>query len=190
MRSHLKNVYACLTMCLFSASAGAYVHLFTDLLRGGGILCALLGFGLAMGLHMTPDTGKNRLHRLAMLLGFTFVSGLGMGPLLDMAIRINPAIIANALSLATGIFVAFSGAALVAPDGQYLLLGGVLLSALSSLFWMGLANLFFQSQMLFQVHRYFFCSNSIMSRIKIFLFRLTCGLDSSSFADLSCGTPR
>lgn len=152
VRSHLKNVYACLAMSVLSASSAAYVHLFTDLLRGGGIGYALLGFGLAMGLHMTPDNGKNRLQRLAMLLGFAFVSGLGMGPLLDMAIRINPAIIANALSLATGIFVAFSGAALVSPDGQYLFLGGVLFSALSSLFWMGLANLFFQSQMLFQAH--------------------------------------
>ena len=86
-----------------------------------------------------------------MLLGFAFLSGLGMGPLLNMAIRINPAIIPNALTLATVIFVSFSGAALMAPDGHYLFLGGTLLSALSTLFWLGLVNLFFQSQMLFQV---------------------------------------
>merc|ERR1712142_1361358 len=130
VRSHLKNVYTSLTMSVLSAAAGAYVHLFTSLLSGGGIVFSLLGFGLAMGLHFTPDNGKNRGQRLAMLLGFAFLSGLGMGPLLDMAIRINPAIIPNALLLSTVIFASFSGA---------------------GLFWMGLANIFFQSQMLFQL---------------------------------------
>ena len=138
-------------MSVMSAAAGAYVHLFTDFLRGGGFMFSLLGFGLAMGLHFTPDNGKNRMQRLSMLLGFAFLSGLGMGPLLDLAIRINPAIITNALLLSTVIFASFSGAALFAPDGQYLFLGGTLISSLSALFWMGLANLFFQSQMLFQV---------------------------------------
>merc|ERR1712142_960759 len=138
VRSHLKNVYTSLTMSVLSAAAGAYVHLFTSLLSGGGIVFSLLGFGLAMGLHFTPDNGKNRGQRLAMLLG--------------MAIRINPAIIPNALLLSTVIFASFSGAALFAPDGQYLFLGGTLLSGLSGLFWMGLANIFFQSQMLFQLH--------------------------------------
>ena len=33
MRSHLKNVYATLTMSIMAASAGAYVHLFTDTLK-------------------------------------------------------------------------------------------------------------------------------------------------------------
>ena len=49
MRSHLKNVYATLTMSVMSAAAGAYVHVFTDLLQGGGILLSLVGLGLALG---------------------------------------------------------------------------------------------------------------------------------------------
>jgi len=152
VRSHLKNVYSCLTMSVLSAAAGAYVHLFTDLLRGGGLIMGLVSFGLAIGLHMTPDNGKNRGQRLAMLLGFAFVSGLSSGPLLDLAIRINPTILPNALALAGVIFASFSGAALMAPEGHYLYLGGTLVSGLSALFWMGLANIFFQSQMLFQLH--------------------------------------
>ena len=35
--------------------------MFTDLLRGGGIVFSLLGAGLALGLFFTPDNGKNRL---------------------------------------------------------------------------------------------------------------------------------
>ena len=36
-------------------------HMFTDLLRGGGIVFSLLGAGLSLGLFFTPDNGKNRL---------------------------------------------------------------------------------------------------------------------------------
>ena len=152
LRTHLKNVYATLALSIMSASVGAYVHLFTNLLRGGGILFALIGAGLAMGLHFTPDNGKNRGQRLSMLLGFAFLSGLGTGPLLDMAVRINPAIVPNAFLLSAIIFACFSGVAFFAPDGQYLYLGGTLLSGLSFMFWMGLLNLFFQSQLIFQAY--------------------------------------
>ena len=151
VRTHLKSVYASLAMTIMSASAGAYTHLFTNLLRGGGILFALLSMGLVLALHATPDNGKNRSSRLALLLGFGFFSGLGTGPLLEMAIMINPGIIPNAFMLSAIIFACFSGAALYAPDGSYLYLGGSLLSGLSTLFWLGFLNLFFQSQLLFQV---------------------------------------
>ena len=151
VRTHLKSVYACLSMSILSAAGGAYVHLFTDLLRGGGLLFGLAGLGLVFGLHMTPDTGKNRGMRLGMLLGFAFLTGLGTGPILDFAVRVNPALIPNACLLSAMIFAAFSGAALFAPDGQYLFLGGTLMSGLSMLFWLGLLNIFFQSQLIFQV---------------------------------------
>jgi FtsH-binding integral membrane protein len=151
LRGHLKNVYASLTMALLSCSVGAYAHVATGLLQGGGLLFALAALGLAVGLTFTPDNGKNRGQRMAMLLGFAFLTGLGMGPLLDMAVRINPALIPNALMMSTMVFACFSGAALFAPDGQYLYLGGGLMSAMSMLFWMGLLNIFFQSQLIFQV---------------------------------------
>ncbi len=180
VRSHLKNVYSALALSLLSASVGAYTHLYTSILSGGGMLWSLAGLGLALGLHFTPDNGKNRGQRMAMLLGFAFltgedtisllgdmqlfcrvfrilitvyfdISGLGLGPLLDLGLRVNPAIVPNAFLMSTAIFASFSGVALFAPDGQYLYLGGTLLSGLSVLFWMGLANLFFQSQLIFQV---------------------------------------
>jgi hypothetical protein len=42
-------VYATLTMAVMAAATGAYVHMFTDLLQGGGILLSLVGLGLAFG---------------------------------------------------------------------------------------------------------------------------------------------
>lgn len=154
VRTHLKNVYASLTMSIMTSAVGAYVHLFTDLLRGGGILFSLLGAGLALGLFFTPDNGKNRSTRMGMLLGFAFLTGLGMGPLLEMAIMINPTIVPSALMLTSVVFACFSGAALFAPDGKYLYLGGSLLSGLSTLMWLGFLNIFFRSQLLFQAHLY------------------------------------
>ena len=83
---------------------------------------------------------------------YLFISILGTGPLLDMAIRINPGLIPNAFLLSSMVFACFSGAALFAPNGSYLYLGGSLLSGLSTMFWLGFLNLFFQSQLIFQVH--------------------------------------
>jgi len=154
VRTHLKNVYASLTMSVMSASVGAYVHLFTDLLQGGGIMFSLLGLGLALGLFMTPDNGKNRGMRMGMLLGFAFLTGLGLGPLLQMAIMMNPSLVPSAMMLTSVIFAGFTGAALFAPDGKYLYLGGTLLSGLNSLLVLGLLNIFFRSQLLFQAHLY------------------------------------
>jgi len=154
VRTHLKNVYATLTMSIMSASVGAYVHLCTELLRGGGLLFSLLGAGLALGLFFTPDNGKNRSTRFGMLLGFAFLTGLGMGPLLELAVRIDPAIVPSTLMLTSVVFAGFTGAALFAPDGKYLYLGGSLISGLSTLMFLGFLNIFFRSQLLFQAHLY------------------------------------
>merc|ERR1719228_108844 len=58
------------------------------------------------------------------------------------------------MMLTSAVFACFSGAALFAPDGKYLYLGGSLLSGLSSLLFLGFLNIFFRSQLLFQVHIY------------------------------------
>lgn len=152
IKNHLKNVYATLALAVLSGAAGSYAHLATGLAHyGGGLVCSLLGLGLAMGLYVTPDDGKNRGSRLAMMLGFAFLNGMGLGPLLDYVVRIDPAVIVNAFILSAAIFASFSGVALYAHEGRYLYLGGTLFSGLSALLWMTFVNIFFRSQMLFQV---------------------------------------
>lgn len=74
VRSHLKNVYACLTMSTISAGAGAYVHIYTNLLSAG-LLTTLGGLGLLILLLTTPDSGKNQQLRMSYLLGFAFFTG-------------------------------------------------------------------------------------------------------------------
>uniref|UniRef100_A0A1B6KBM2 Bax inhibitor 1 n=1 Tax=Graphocephala atropunctata TaxID=36148 RepID=A0A1B6KBM2_9HEMI len=153
VRTHLKNVYACLTMSTVAAAVGAYVHMYTELLSAG-LLTVIAAVGLLFALMSTPDNGKNRQMRIGFLLGFAFFSGLGMGPLLEMAVAINPQIVVTALLGTSVIFACFSAAALTAERGRWLYLGGTLMSMLSSLLMLSLANLLFGSKLIFQIYLY------------------------------------
>ncbi|XP_034252449.1 probable Bax inhibitor 1 [Thrips palmi] len=153
VRQHLRNVYACLTMSTISAAVGAYVHMFTQWMSGG-LLTVLASTGLILLLLATPDTGKNRQLRLSYLLGSAFFTGMGMGPLLDMVVRVDPSIIVTAFLSTAAVFVSFSASALLATRGSWLYLGGTLMSLLSSMFLFSLMNIFFQSYLLYQAHCY------------------------------------
>lgn len=77
-----------------------------------------------------------------------------MGPLLDMAVQINPQIIVSALVGTSVVFGCFSVAALTAERGRWLYLGGTLMTLLSTMLMLSLANLLFGSRLIFQVCRW------------------------------------
>lgn len=83
-----------------------------------------------------------------------------MGPLLEMAVAINPQIIVTALMGTSVIFACFSMAALTAERGRWLYLGGTLMTLLSTLLLLSLANLLFGSKLVFQVCSLAVCRNS------------------------------
>jgi len=154
VRQHLKNVYACLAMSTMAAAAGASIHLFTNILQAGilSAIGALIFFGL---LWATPDdNGKSMKLRVGYLLGFTTLTGVGMGPLLEHVIMVDPSIIVTALVATSVVFVSFSICALLADRGYWLYFGGTLMTMLSTLTLLSLANLFFGSSLLFQVQIY------------------------------------
>uniref|UniRef100_A0A2P2HVW9 Bax inhibitor 1-like n=2 Tax=Hirondellea gigas TaxID=1518452 RepID=A0A2P2HVW9_9CRUS len=153
VRKHLKNVYASVTMAAICAAAGGYAHLYSSLI-GAGLLTGLGALGTMLALMATPHNGKNQITRLSLLAVFGFLSGTNLGPLLQMAIIVNPAVIMEALLGTAVVFACFSLAALYAPRGQYLYLGGSLMSLLSTLCWMSLFNLFIGSRLIFQAHLY------------------------------------
>lgn len=105
-------------------------------------------------LMFTPDNGKNTLTRLGMLSAFSFFTGLGLGPLLQMSLYINTTLIPTAFLLTTTVFVSFTLAALYTQRAQFLFLGGILGSGLSIMLMLSLANLFFKSRMIFQLELY------------------------------------
>ncbi|KAJ8679531.1 hypothetical protein QAD02_015318 [Eretmocerus hayati] len=153
VRQHLKNVYGCLSLSTVSAATGAYIHLYTQILQAG-LLSTIGAIGLIVALSSTPDNGKNRSLRLGYLLGLSFLTGLGLGPLLEKVIMIDPSIVVTALVATTVVFVSFSISALLSERGRWLYLGGTLISTLNVLVVLSLANIFFRSQMIYQVHLY------------------------------------
>ncbi|XP_078344718.1 putative Bax inhibitor 1 [Oculina patagonica] len=152
-RHHLKNVYACLSASMMAAAVGSGVHLFTDILKGG-FLSAIASIGLLIALALTPHDGKNQMKRMGILMGFAFCTGLGLGPLMDVVIQIDPSIIPTAFFATTLIFVCFTLSALWAEQRTYLYLGGTLLSGLSMLCFLSLVNLFIGARFIFQVQLY------------------------------------
>ncbi|XP_012540498.1 bax inhibitor 1 [Monomorium pharaonis] len=153
VKQHLKNVYGCLSLSTVSAAAGAYVHMYTQLLQAN-LLTTIGTMGLLIALMSTPYDGKNQKLRLGYLLGFTFLSGLGLGPLLELVVSIDPSIVMTALVGTTVIFVSFSLSALLAPRGRWLYLGGILMSMLNIMLISSFVNLFLRSFFIMQAHLY------------------------------------
>jgi len=154
VKQHLKNVYACLAMSTLAAGTGASIHLFTNILQAGflSIIGALVCFFLLMS---TPDdNGKGMMKRVAYLLGFATFSGVGMGPLLEHVILINPSIIITAFIATSVVFVSFTLCAIFSERGKWLYLGGILVTMLNSLLLLGLANIFFGSSLLWNLQIY------------------------------------
>ncbi|KAK4875237.1 hypothetical protein RN001_011659 [Aquatica leii] len=154
VRQHLKNVYACLTMSTMAAAVGASIHLFTDILQAG-FLSAIGGLIFFVLLMSTPDDdGKKLQLRVGYLLGFAALSGVGLGPLLEHVIIVDPSIIITALIGTSLVFVSFSICAMLAERGYWLYLGGTLMTMLSTLMLMAFANIFFGSVLLYQANLY------------------------------------
>ena len=152
VRKHLKNVYATFTMANLMAVAGGYVHMYNTFIKAG-IITVLGAFGMIILLIRTPY-GKNKFKRLLFLFFFAFFTGCNIGPLLDIAVGVNPALIMQTLLGTSVVFICFSLSALFAPRGQYLFMGGFLLSALSMLFSFSVMNFFFGSRLISQLNIY------------------------------------
>lgn len=140
-------------MSSISAAAGATVHMYTDVLRAGFLtsIGAIVMFFLLMS---TPDNGKNTNLRLSYLLGFAGLTGLGMGPLLETVIMINPSIVVTALMGTSLVFVSFTLGAMLAERGRWLYIGSTLMTIISGMLFMGIANIFLGSALIYQAHLY------------------------------------
>jgi len=153
VRKHLKNVYATVTIATGSAAAGSFVHLFSSVI-GAGILTTIGAIACLLMLLATPHDGKNQAKRLCILSGFAFLSGVNLGPLIEVALMVNPTIVMEALLGTAIVFGSFTLAAMYAPRGHYLYLGGTLFSLLNVIMWLGIFNIFVGSRLLFEVKLY------------------------------------
>ncbi|XP_078047443.1 bax Inhibitor-1 [Augochlora pura] len=153
VRQHLKNVYGCLSLSAASAALGVYAHPYTELLQIN-TLTSLCTLGLLMALLCTQDNGKNQKLRLGFLLGFAFMSGVGLVPLFQMIIAVDPTIIVTALVGTLVVFVSFSISALLAERGRWLYLGAMLISLLNLMLLFSFINLFLRWSFFYQAHLY------------------------------------
>ncbi|XP_071943395.1 probable Bax inhibitor 1 [Antedon mediterranea] len=150
-QAHLRKVYTCLAIAMFAAAAGAYVHLFTGIWKGG-MLTSIGSIGLLIWLAMTPKENEGK--RIGQLSGFALLSGMSLGPLLDVVISIDPSIVVTALMGSVVIFGSLSLCALYTQQRYWLFLGGSLMSMLSMLLVVSLVNLFLRSAVIFRIEMY------------------------------------
>ncbi|PSR91683.1 Bax inhibitor like [Actinidia chinensis var. chinensis] len=148
---HLKQVYLSLCCALIASAAGAYLHILWNI---GGLLTTLGCMGSMFWLLSTPPCQEQK--RVALLMASALFQGASIGPLIDLAIRIDPSILVSAFVGCGVAFGCFSVAAMLARRREYLYLGGLLSSGVSILFWLHFASsIFGGSAALFKFELYF-----------------------------------
>lgn len=139
VQRYLADVFGILCLCLVFFGLGVTVNLWTGI---GGLFSILLSFGLVVYIGYDPDKSYS-LRRISLVCLFGVLQGMSLGPLIGLAILVDPNILLSAICCTTLIFGSFAASALVAKRRSWLFLGGVLGSCFSMLFALSLINLFF-----------------------------------------------
>lgn len=143
----LRNTYMMLALTMIPTIIGAFVGLSANFsfMAQFPIMAPLLMFAVMMGMLFAVSALRNSVWGIAMLLGFTFVAGVFLGPILQTALQLsNGAQLVGMAAGGTGlIFFSLATLATVTKKdfsfmGKFLFIGLVLLIVAS------LANLFFQ----------------------------------------------
>ncbi|XP_016201483.2 bax inhibitor 1 [Arachis ipaensis] len=151
VQNHLKLVYFTLCCAVVAAAVGAYLHVLWNI---GGFLTSVGCMGTMIWLLSTPPSEEQK--RVSLLLASALFQGASIGPLIDLAIEVDPSIIFTAFVATSLAFACFSGAALVARRREYLYLGGLASSGLSILLWLHFASSIFGGSLaLFKFELYF-----------------------------------
>ncbi|MDP2762290.1 MAG: Bax inhibitor-1/YccA family protein [Sideroxyarcus sp.] len=143
----LRNTYMMLALTMIPTVIGAFVGMSMDFsfMAVSPIMSSLLMFGAMMGMMFAVSALRNSVWGIAALLGFTFVAGVFLGPILQVALHLKNG--AQLIGMAAGgtgiIFFSLATIATVTKKdfsfmGKFLFIGLILLIVAS------LANLFFQ----------------------------------------------
>eukprot|EP00823_Brevimastigomonas_motovehiculus_P001769 TRINITY_DN1240_c1_g1_i1.p1 TRINITY_DN1240_c1_g1~~TRINITY_DN1240_c1_g1_i1.p1 ORF type:complete len:239 (+),score=59.47 TRINITY_DN1240_c1_g1_i1:65-781(+) len=149
VREHLVKTYATLGMLLLTTALGSALHMW---LHFGGTLTTLIGLGLMI--YLGIERNATPLKKSAILASTGLFQGLSLGPLIHMAVTIDPRILPTAFLATTTIFVCFTLTALFTHRRYWLFLGGLLSSALSWMFLISVVTLFFPNHFLNSIHLY------------------------------------
>ncbi len=142
----LRSTYMMLALTMIPTIIGAFIGLSSNFsfMAQYPIMAPLLMFAVMMGLLFAVSALRNSVWGIAMLLGFTFVAGVFLGPILQHALHLRNG--AQLIGLAAGgtglIFFSLATIATVTKKdfsfmGKFLFIGVILLVVAS------LANIFF-----------------------------------------------
>ncbi len=142
----LRNTYMMLALTMIPTIIGAFIgtSVSFSFMAEHPIIGSLAMFGVMMGMLFAVTALRNSAWGVVALLGFTFVAGVFLGPILQMALRLsNGAQLVGMAAGGTGIiFASLATIATVTKKdfsfmGKFLFIGVILLIVAS------LANLFF-----------------------------------------------
>ena len=143
----LRNTYMMLALTMIPTVIGAFIGMSTDFsfMAEHPIVFSLLMFATMIGLMFGVAALRNSVWGIVALLGFTFIAGFFLGPILQFALQLkNGAQLVGMAAGGTGvIFFSLATLATVTKKdfsfmGKFLFIGLILLIIAS------LANLFFQ----------------------------------------------
>jgi len=143
----LRNTYMMLALTMIPTVIGALIGTSMNLsfMAEHPIMSSLLMFGAMMGMLFAVTALRNSVWGIVALLGFTFVAGVFLGPILQVALHLkNGAELVGMAAGGTGIifFTLATIATVTKKDfsfmGKFLFIGLILLIVAS------LANIFFQ----------------------------------------------
>lgn len=143
----LRNTYMMLSLTMIPTVIGAFIGMAINFsfMAEHPIMSALLMFGAMMGMMFAVSALRNSVWGVVALLGFTFVAGVLLGPILQVALHLkNGAELVGIAAGGTGIiFFSLATIATVTKKdfsfmGKFLFIGLILIVVAS------LANMFFQ----------------------------------------------
>lgn len=142
----LRNTYMMLSLTMIPTVIGAFVGMSINFsfMAQHPIIFSLLMFGTMMGMLFAVSALRNSVWGIAALLGFTFVAGVFLGPILQVALHLkNGAQLVTMAAGGTGvIFFSLAGIATVTKK-DFSFLGNFLFIGLILLIIASLANMFF-----------------------------------------------
>ncbi|HEY9202453.1 MAG TPA: Bax inhibitor-1/YccA family protein [Gammaproteobacteria bacterium] len=136
----LKNTYMLLSMTLIFSGVMAAVGMSINLGHGASLVSSLVALGLLW--FALPRTA-NSSAGIPVLFAITGLLGLGLAPLLNHYLAVNPSIVSTALGGTGVIFLGLSGYALTTRK-DFSFMGGFLMVGLMVVLVAALANIFLQ----------------------------------------------
>ena len=136
----LKNTYMLLSVTLVFSGFMAFVGMSLNLGHGASLVSSLIAIGLLW--FVLPRTA-NSAAGIPVIFAFTGLLGLGLAPMLNYYLAVNPSIVSTALGGTGVIFLGLSGYALTTRK-DFSFMGGFLMVGMLVVIAGSLANIFLQ----------------------------------------------